>query len=117
MFVAVDGKLAGILAVTDPVRETTPEAIRTLHRLGLKVIMATGDSRATAEAVARQLGIDAIHAEVLPEDKARIIGDLQKGGSRVVMAGDGVNDAPALAAPTSASPWAPGRTWRWKAPA
>ena len=98
MFVAVDGKLAGILAVTDPVRKTTPEAIQTLHRLGLKVIMATGDSRVTAEAVARQLGIDAIHAEVLPEDKARIIGDLQKAGARVVMAGDGVNDAPALAA-------------------
>jgi P-type Cu+ transporter len=98
VFVAVDGKLAGILAVTDPVRKTTPEAIQTLHRLGLKVIMATGDSRATAEAVARQLGIDAIHAEVLPEDKARIIGDLQKAGARVAMAGDGVNDAPALAA-------------------
>jgi len=98
MFVAADGRLAGILGVTDPIRKTTPEAIQTLHRLGLKVVMATGDSRATAEAVARQLGIDAVHAEVLPEDKARVIADLQKAGSRVVMAGDGVNDAPALAA-------------------
>jgi P-type Cu+ transporter len=98
MFVAVDGRLAGLLAVADPVRQTTPQAIAALHALGLKVIMATGDSKATAEAVARRLGIDAVNAEVLPEDKSRIVTDLQKAGSRVAMAGDGVNDAPALAA-------------------
>ncbi len=98
IFVAVDGTFSGILAVADPIRSTTPDAIAALHALGLKVIMATGDSRATAEVVGKRLGIDAIHAEVLPEDKSRIIADLQKAGARVVMAGDGVNDAPALAA-------------------
>ncbi len=97
MFLAVDGKLAGFVAVADPVRESTPKAIATLHELGLKVIMATGDNRATAEAVARHLHIDEVHAQVLPEDKARIVGDLKRAGARVAMAGDGINDAPALA--------------------
>ncbi|MCB1495262.1 MAG: heavy metal translocating P-type ATPase [Bauldia sp.] len=97
IFVAVDGKLAGILAVSDPIRETTADAIGALHGAGLKVIMATGDNKTTAEAVGKALGIDAIHAEVLPEDKSRIIADLQKSGAKVAMAGDGVNDAPALA--------------------
>jgi len=97
IFVAIDGKLAGILSVSDPIRETTADAIDALHRSGLKVIMATGDSRATAEAVGKALSIDTIHAEVLPEDKSRIIADLQKSGAKVGMAGDGVNDAPALA--------------------
>jgi Cu+-exporting ATPase len=98
MFVAVDGKPAGFLAVADPVRQTTPAAIDALHRLGLRVVMATGDNRVTADAVARRLGIDEVHAEVLPEEKSRIIADLQAAGHRVAMAGDGVNDAPALAA-------------------
>ena len=98
MFLALDGKLAGIVAVADPVRATTPQAIAALRALGLKVVMATGDSRATAEAVARRLGIDEVHAEVLPEDKSRIVAELKRAGHRVAMAGDGVNDAPALAA-------------------
>jgi Cu+-exporting ATPase len=98
MFVAIDGKPAGILAVSDPIRPTAKDAIAGLKALGLKVIMATGDNRITAEAVARALGVDAVNAEVLPEDKSRIITDLRKGGAVVAMAGDGVNDAPALAA-------------------
>jgi Cu+-exporting ATPase len=98
MFVAIDGKPAGILAVSDPIRPTAKEAVAGLKALGLRVIMATGDNRVTAEAVARELGVDAVNAEVLPEDKSRIIVDLQKAGAKVAMAGDGVNDAPALAA-------------------
>ena len=98
MFIAVDGKLAGLVAVADPIRPTTPAAIDALRQLGLRVVMATGDNRVTAAAVAGKLGIDQVHAEVLPEDKARIIVELQRAGHRVAMAGDGVNDAPALAA-------------------
>ena len=97
MFVAVDGALSGFVAVADPVKETTPAAIAALHAQGMKIIMATGDNATTARAVAERLNIDAVHAEVLPEDKKRIVSDLQKGGARVAMAGDGVNDAPALA--------------------
>ncbi len=98
MFVAIDGKPAGILAVSDPIRPTAKEAVAGLKALGLKVIMATGDNRVTAEAVARELGVDAVNAEVLPEDKSRIVADLRRAGAVVAMAGDGVNDAPALAA-------------------
>jgi len=98
MFVAIDGKPAGILAVADPIRPSAKEAIAGLKALGLRVIMATGDNRMTAEAVARELGVDAVNAEVLPEDKSRIVTDLRKAGAVVAMAGDGVNDAPALAA-------------------
>jgi P-type Cu+ transporter len=98
MLLAVDNQAAGMLAVADPIRATTPQAIEALHTLGLKVVMATGDNRATAEAVARRLGIDEVHAGVLPEDKNRLIADLKAGGGGVAMAGDGVNDAPALAA-------------------
>ena len=98
MFMAVEGKPAGVIAVSDPVRADARETVAALKALGLRVIMATGDNRATAEAVARDLGVDEVHAEVLPEDKARIVGDLRKAGARVAMAGDGVNDAPALAA-------------------
>ena len=97
MLVAVDGKLAGLLAVADPIRATTPEAIRLLHEDGLRVIMLTGDSRTTAEAVARALGIDEVIAEVLPEQKHEVVKRLQGEGRVVAMAGDGVNDAPALA--------------------
>jgi Cu+-exporting ATPase len=97
MFVAVDGAIAGLISVADPVNETTPAALKELHRLGFRIIMATGDNERTANAVAARLGIDEIRADVLPEDKARIIKELQAEGRRVAMAGDGVNDAPALA--------------------
>ncbi|PWJ20794.1 heavy metal translocating P-type ATPase [Jannaschia seohaensis] len=98
MFVAVGGELAGIVAVADPIKETTERAIRDLHALGLTVIMATGDNRRTAEAVARKLGIDEVRAGVLPEDKKTLVEELRAKGARIAMAGDGVNDAPALAA-------------------
>lgn len=98
VFAAVDGKLAGFIAVADPIKETSAEAIRLLHEEGLRIVMLTGDSRRTAEAVARELGIDEVEAEVLPEKKSEIVKRLQAGGHIVAMAGDGVNDAPALAA-------------------
>jgi Cu+-exporting ATPase len=97
MFVAVGGKAAGLLGVADPVKATTPEAIEQLHRAGLRVVMLTGDSAATAHAVARKIGIDEVHADVSPADKNRIIRELQSRGAIVAMAGDGINDAPALA--------------------
>jgi P-type Cu+ transporter len=97
MFVAVDGRPAGLLGVADPIKESTPEAIRLFHELGLRVVMLTGDNRTTAEAVAQRLGIDEVIAEVLPDQKAEAIKRLQKAGRVVAMAGDGVNDAPALA--------------------
>ena len=97
MFVVLDGEIAGLVAVADPVKETTPEAIEDLHELGFRVIMATGDNERTAKAIGARLGIDEIRADVLPEDKARIIKELQAEGHKVAMAGDGVNDAPALA--------------------
>jgi len=97
MFVVVDAKVAGLVAVADPVKETTPDALKALHGLGFRIIMATGDNERTARAVAGRLGIDEIRADVLPEDKARIIMELQDAGRKVAMAGDGVNDAPALA--------------------
>jgi Cu+-exporting ATPase len=97
MFVVLDGAIAGLVSVADPVKETTPKALEALHGLGFRIIMATGDNERTAKAVAGKLGIDEIRAEVLPEDKARIIKELQDQGRKVAMAGDGVNDAPALA--------------------
>jgi P-type Cu+ transporter len=97
MFVVLDGAVAGLVSVADPVKETTPAALKALHEQGLRIIMATGDNARTAQAVASRLGIDEIRADVLPQDKARIIQELQAAGHRVAMAGDGVNDAPALA--------------------
>lgn len=97
MFVAIDGQVAGIVAVADPIKETAAEAIRQLHALGMRVIMATGDNKRTAEAVAGRLGIDEVRAGVLPEDKKNLVEDLRARGAIVAMAGDGVNDAPALA--------------------
>lgn len=97
MFVAIDGQPAGMLGVADPVKETTSEAIRALQAEGLRIVMLTGDSRTTAQAVAKRLGIDEVVAEVLPDQKAEVIKRFQAEGRRVAMAGDGINDAPALA--------------------
>jgi Cu+-exporting ATPase len=97
MFVAVDGQAAGLLGVADPIKESTAEAIGALHREGIRVVMLTGDSRTTAQAVARKIGIDDVMAEVLPEQKAEMVKRLQAEGRIVAMAGDGINDAPALA--------------------
>ena len=97
MFVAAGGKPAGLIAVADRIKQTTPDAIRALHKLGLRIIMATGDAKATAEAVGKTLEIDEIHAEVSPEDKNALVKKLKGEGLSVAMAGDGVNDAPALA--------------------
>ena len=97
MFVAIEKKLAGLIGVADPIKASTPDAIRQLHDDGVRIVMLTGDSRATAGAVARKLGIDEVHAEVLPSRKGEIVKQLQSEGRIVAMAGDGVNDAPALA--------------------
>jgi Cu+-exporting ATPase len=97
MLLAIDGKAAGLLGVADPIKDSTPAAIRALHDEGIEVVMLTGDSRRTAEAVARKLGIDRVQAEVLPEQKADVVKQLQAQGHVVAMAGDGINDAPALA--------------------
>jgi Cu+-exporting ATPase len=96
VFVAIDGKAAGILAVADPVKSTTAEAIRELHKLGLELVMLTGDNRRTAAAVARQLGLDAVEAEIEPAAKAAYVKKLRGQGKHVAMAGDGINDSPAL---------------------
>ncbi|MDZ4060279.1 MAG: heavy metal translocating P-type ATPase, partial [Brevundimonas sp.] len=98
IFVAVDGAAAGVLGIADPVKATTAQAIRDLKAAGLRLVMMTGDNRTTAEAVARRLGIDDVQAEVLPQDKAAVVERLRAEGRVVAMAGDGVNDAPALAA-------------------
>ena len=97
MFVAVDGKLGGFISVADPIKSSTPEALKALHEAGIKVVMLTGDNKITANAVAKKLGIDRVEAEVLPEQKAGIVKQLQAEGHIVAMAGDGINDAPALA--------------------
>jgi len=97
MFVAVDGTLAGFISVADPIKPSTPEALKALHDAGIKVVMLTGDNKTTANAVAKKLGIDRVEAEVLPEQKAGIVKQLQAEGHIVAMAGDGINDAPALA--------------------
>jgi len=97
IFLGVDGRLAGALAVHDPIKESTPSAIDALHQAGIRIVMATGDGPTTAHAVARRLGIDEVHGEVRPQDKADLVAKLQQQGRRVAMAGDGINDAPALA--------------------
>lgn len=97
LFVAIDRKAGGIVAIADSIKESTPEAIKALHNLGLKIVMLTGDSEATARAVAKKLNIDGVKADVLPEGKSAVIKELQQRGEIVAMAGDGINDAPALA--------------------
>nr|WP_229773755.1 copper-translocating P-type ATPase [Iodidimonas muriae] len=97
MFLAVEETIAGMVSVADPIKETTPEALKALHELGFRIVMATGDNERTARAVASKLDIDEIRADVLPADKAQIIKDMQAAGHIIAMAGDGVNDAPALA--------------------
>jgi Cu+-exporting ATPase len=97
MFLAVDGRAAGLIGVADPIKPTTPEAIRFLHEEGIRIVMLTGDSRRTAEAVAAKLAIDQVQAEILPAQKANVVKQLQAEGHVVAMAGDGINDAPALA--------------------
>jgi len=97
MYVAVDNVFVGLLAVSDPIKESTPAAIEQLHKENIRIVMLTGDNRATAEAVARKLNIDDVVAEVLPEEKASAVKRFQDKGQTVAMAGDGINDAPALA--------------------
>ena len=98
VFAAIDGHLAGVLGIADPIKATTPEAVRALLADGVRLVMMTGDNRTTALAVARTLGIEEVEAEVLPQDKAKVVQKLRAEGRVVAMAGDGVNDAPALAA-------------------
>jgi P-type Cu+ transporter len=97
VFLAVDGKAAGLFGVADPVKSSTPEAVRLLTAQGVRLVMVTGDHQVTADAVARQVGITQVHAGVLPDQKGRIVADMKSQGRMVAMAGDGVNDAPALA--------------------
>jgi Cu+-exporting ATPase len=98
MFAAIDGKLAGLLVVADPVKDSAADAVAELQRDGIRVVMLTGDNRRTAQAIARRVGIDEIMAEVLPDQKQAKVEELRRQGRRVAMAGDGINDAPALAA-------------------
>jgi Cu+-exporting ATPase len=97
MFVTVDGNASGLIGVADPIKDSAREAIAALHAEGLRVVMLTGDNKTTADAVARAVGIDRVEADVLPDQKAAVVSDLQRKGERVAMAGDGINDAPALA--------------------
>jgi P-type Cu+ transporter len=98
IFVAIDGRVSGLLAIADPIKPTTPAAVRALQKAGVRVVMLTGDNKTTAQAVARELGIGEVEAEILPEDKGKVVARQRKEGRIVAMAGDGVNDAPALAA-------------------
>jgi Cu+-exporting ATPase len=98
IFVGIDGKANGLLVIADPIKPTTPDAVKTLQSEGMRIVMLAGDNKTTAEAVARRLGIDDVMADVLPEEKSTVVEQLRADGRIVAMAGDGVNDAPALAA-------------------
>ncbi len=114
MIVAVDNNVAGLLGVADPLKSTTVEALNLLHAEGLQVIMLTGDHRITAEAVARSLKIDQVIAGVLPEQKGEVVARLQREGHIVAMAGDGINDAPALAKADVGIAMGTGQMWQSK---
>ena len=116
MFVAIDGQSAGLNGVADPIKDSTDEAIRALHAEVVQVVMLTGDNRTTAEAVAGKLGIDRVEAEVLPEQKAGIVRQLQAEGRIVAMAGDGINDAPALTQAHVGIAMGTGTVYPWRAP-
>src|SRR5258706_2457934 len=117
MFLAVEGRFAGLIGVADPIKPTTRQAIAELKASGLHIVLVTGDNAATAAAVARQVGVDDVKAEVLPEDKYRQVQALQRAGGIVAMAGDGINDAPALAQANVGIAMARARISRWTAPA
>ena len=117
MFVAIEKQLVGLLGVADPFKSSIAEAIEQLHAGGIRIVMLSGNGKAMADAVARKLGIDEVHAEVLPNQKREVIKKLQSAGRIFAMAGDGINDAPALAQAQSVSPWEPAPISPWKAPA
>ena len=96
MFIGIDGSLAGIIAVADTVKENSAKAVSALHKMGIEVVMLTGDNERTAKAIAKQVGIDRVVSDVLPEGKANVVKEIQKEGKKVAMVGDGINDAPAL---------------------
>ena len=115
LFISIDGEAAGIIAVADTIRSESPAAIDALKREGLRVVMLTGDNEQTAQAIAKQAGIDEVSAGLLPEGKLETIKRLQSQGRIVAMAGDGINDAPALSRRrTPALPWRQERTLRWR---
>jgi len=98
IYIAIEGEVAGLIQITDPIKKSTPEAVRALQQEGIRIVMVTGDHSASAKAVAEELNIDEVHAGILPQDKVRIVKELQASRRLVAMAGDGINDAPALAA-------------------
>lgn len=114
IYIAIDGQVGGIFAIPDPIKATTAEALKALHEDGIGIVILTGDNKTTAEAVARKLGIDEIEADVLPDQKSAVVNGLKAEGRVVAMAGDGANDAPALAAADVGIAWVRVRTLRSK---